>query len=326
LRLLSLGIAALTIGFGFGWLAVPPGASLSETVQAKGFDSTNFESTSFESTWAALRSPAPDHARWRVASLETEAVFQPTREGRPSGSAASAEHTVIDARAVSFEDRFRALFRAPGNAPSAEAPQLSANQGSGHAAPARPVGPRVASLAPLPVVRPASLSKPQLRRAEAPEESTSSPDQDGHTAIYDISAHRVYLPNGEPLEAHSGLGSRLDDPRYVSEKGVGATPPNVYDLSLREELFHGVRALRLNPVGSGNMYGREGLLAHSYMLGPNGQSNGCVSIDNYQAFLNAFLSGEVNRLVVVDHLATPPGPKTALDWVPRTIRALFGHS
>jgi hypothetical protein len=35
------------------------------------------------------------------------------------------------------------------------------------------------------------------------------------------------------------------------------------------------------------MFGRDGLLAHPYMLGPNGQSNGCVSFSDYPAFLDA---------------------------------------
>jgi hypothetical protein len=62
------------------------------------------------------------------------------------------------------------------------------------------------------------------------------------------------------------------------------------------------------------------------MLGPNGQSNGCVSFNDYPTFLNAVLTGEVNRLVVVEHLATTPGPKTAFGWLPETIKALFGRS
>jgi hypothetical protein len=129
---------------------------------------------------------------------------------------------------------------------------------------------------------------------------------DRHTAIYDISAHTVFLPDGRVLEAHSGLGSRLDDPRYVGLKSRGPTPPNVYDLELRDGLFHGVRALRLTPVGDGKMFGRDGILAHSYMLGRSGQSNGCVAFNNYPAFLRAFLDGEVDRLVVVEHLAGAP--------------------
>jgi hypothetical protein len=120
------------------------------------------------------------------------------------------------------------------------------------------------------------------------------------TAIYDISAQVVTLPNGERLEAHSGLGDKLDDPRYVHVPMRGATPPGTYTLTEREQLFHGVRALRLNPVGgSGAIYGRVGLLAHTYMLGPNGDSNGCVSFRNYDRFLQAYLRGEVRRLVVV---------------------------
>ena len=120
------------------------------------------------------------------------------------------------------------------------------------------------------------------------------------TAVYDISAKAVYLPSGEKLEAHSGLGDHLDDPRYVHVRMKGATPPHVYDLSMRESLFHGVRAIRLNPVGgSGAIHGRAGLLAHTFMLGPNGDSNGCVSIRNYDRFLQAYLKGEIRKLVVV---------------------------
>ena len=111
------------------------------------------------------------------------------------------------------------------------------------------------------------------------------------------------MPNGRRLEAHSGLGNLMDDPSHINAKGRGPTPPNVYDLTLREQPFHGVRAIRLNPVDESKMFGRDGILAHTYMLGPNGQSNGCVSFSNYNAFLTAYLSGEVTRLVVVDHLA-----------------------
>ena len=122
---------------------------------------------------------------------------------------------------------------------------------------------------------------------------------DGQTAVYDISAQAVYLPNGTKLEAHSGLGGLMDNPAYVDKRMVGATPPNVYDLKPREKLFHGVAALRMTPVGENEMHGRTGLLVHSYLLGPNGDSNGCVSIKDYDRFLAAYRNGEVKRLVVV---------------------------
>jgi hypothetical protein len=48
--------------------------------------------------------------------------------------------------------------------------------------------------------------------------------------------------------------------------------------------------------------GRAGLLAHSFMLGPNGDSNGCVSFRNYDAFLQAYLDHKVKRLAVVARL------------------------
>ena len=155
-----------------------------------------------------------------------------------------------------------------------------------------------------PAMPPAPSTHKPLPSPQARRDLISMPGADSHTAIYDIEAHTVYLPDGDRLEAHSGLGKRLDDPRYVSEKNRGPTPPNVYDLVLRNEPFHGVRAIRLNPVGEGHMFGRDGILAHTYMLGPSGQSFGCVSFRDYHAFLQAFLEGEVNRLIVVPHLGT----------------------
>jgi hypothetical protein len=125
---------------------------------------------------------------------------------------------------------------------------------------------------------------------------------DRFTAVYDISAHIVYMPDGTQLEAHSGLGSRLDDPRHADERMHGVTPPNIYDLQLREGLFHGVRALRMIPQDEEKAFGRTGLLAHTYMLGPNGDSNGCVSFKNYDVFLQAYLNREIKRLAVVTRL------------------------
>ncbi len=125
---------------------------------------------------------------------------------------------------------------------------------------------------------------------------------DRFTAVYDISAHTVYLPDGTRLEAHSGFGAWLDDPRHTDERMRGATPATVYDLQPRESPFHGVQALRLIPLESDKVFGRTGLLAHTFMLGPNGQSNGCVSFRNYDAFLRAYMSGEIKRLAVVARL------------------------
>ncbi len=126
---------------------------------------------------------------------------------------------------------------------------------------------------------------------------------DNQTAVYDISAHAVYLPSGLRLEAHSGLGNLRDDPEHVNQRMVGSTPPATYELKPREKLFHGVAALRMLPVDGSSTLGRAGLLVHSFMLGPDGDSNGCVSIRDYERFRKAYDDGEIARLVVVPSLS-----------------------
>jgi len=164
---------------------------------------------------------------------------------------------------------------------------------------------QVASAVPPPVPAPPALEKSAPVK-EAHNRTIVLPGRESRTAVYDISARTVYMPNGERLEAHSGLGEKMDNPRYVRVRMRGPTPPNVYELTLRQQIFHGVRAIRLNPVDENRMFGRDGMLAHTYMLGPNGQSNGCVSFRDYSRFLRAYLNGEVTRLVVVPHLGDMP--------------------
>lgn len=127
-----------------------------------------------------------------------------------------------------------------------------------------------------------------------------APPYERDTAVYDITAKTVYLPDGTKLEAHSGLGSNLDDPRSQRTRMRGVTPPHIYTLKPREALFHGVPALRLTPVGGESaIYGRDGLLAHTFMLGPNGDSNGCVSFKDYYAFLDAYKNKGIRKLAVL---------------------------
>jgi Protein of unknown function (DUF2778) len=329
-RSISAGIAALSLGFAVGLLATydvrPANAGLG-VVLARISDFGMIHPNSDE-----LR-PADGpqgRALVRVASLGPE-LFSESMMEEPDPPVVTRSH-------FSFNERFFASLERPfsvvalargGAAETTEADERAydappPSPDAGERATASPAAgrsaPKLASVnssSPL-----AGAAKKRLRTADA---SNPASGADSRTAIYDISAHTVYLPNGRRLEAHSGLGGQMDDPRYITAKGRGPTPPNVYDLTLREEMFHGVRAIRLNPVDDGKMFGRAGMLAHTYMLGPNGQSNGCVSFSDYPAFLNAFLRGEVDRLVVVDHLGNAPSQE-ASGWLPEAILNLFRRS
>lgn len=119
-------------------------------------------------------------------------------------------------------------------------------------------------------------------------------------AVYDISAAKVFMPDGSVLEAHSGIGRMADNPKYAHVKMNGPTPPHTYNLRMREKRFHGVEAIRMLPVDGKNKFGRDGFLTHSYLLrGGREESHGCVAFANYDKFLKAFKAGKVKQLVVV---------------------------
>jgi len=170
--------------------------------------------------------------------------------------------------------------------------------------PSRSLGPTLAYAAPdtTNLTTPAAPAKTSIFSFFNPQ-PTRPAGYDDHTAVYDITGRVLYLPDGSKIEAHSGLGPYMDDPNHVNERLRGATPPDLYDLQPRESLFHGIAAIRLIPVGGEEaIYGRAGLLAHPFMMGDNGDSNGCVSIKDYDAFLKAFQEGKVTRLAVVAKL------------------------
>ena len=163
------------------------------------------------------------------------------------------------------------------------------------------IEPQLASLPPQPLPQPKSGESGILDRLFADPDRAAKAvlAANPNTVLYDITKRVVYLPDGDRLEAHSGFGEWIDDPESVHRKMVGVTPPNVYAVSFREKPFHGVRALRMKPVGSGNMYGRDGILAHSYLLGDAGASNGCISVKDYDKFLKAYEDGKFNQIIVL---------------------------
>ena len=331
LRSLSFAIAALAVGF-----ALKSGGIYAADADDVGTrsESPNRPSTLFDSRPMALQNRG-DHLQIRLASLESDfsSYIGPAAEERQRTNGASFNDRFASSfgdRVSSFNERFSFTTEAASDmATNSIQPSRSVSELQvGPDARPEPVKRQNARLAmlhapsgPLPGARP-SVATLSVRPAD-PTDALKDPDS--RTAVYDITSRVVYLPNGEKLEAHSGLGSHMDDPASVGVKNQGATPPNVYKLSLREQLFHGVRAIRLTPVDGSKMFGRDGLLAHSYMLGPNGDSNGCVSINDYPRFLNAFLNGEVDRLVVVERLANAPAPKTGIGWLER-LKGLFSSS
>jgi hypothetical protein len=355
---LAAGGAAFAVGFVvFTWLPHdagpvdpatrdPQGVAVSTSTAIKSklrYDGTDVASHKADDRFALPWPEARSQPTVASASFGERFGFDRPAAARPAAQAAQAT--------LAFNDRFGGEdLGDAGPVRSAVAEQRTTFARASTTAPRPPARSVIAQAAPKRAVKAgfqlASASDTPMALGYAPDESANgagvtdslkglvTKDADPfaevdtrRTAIYDISSRVVYLPNGRRLEAHSGLGRHMDNPRSVGLKNVGATPPNVYDLKMRESLFHGVRALRLIPKDNAKMYGRDGILAHTYMLGPNGQSNGCVSFSDYSAFLDAYLRGDVTRLVVVERLAgAPPSPKTAADWFSNTLNDIFRRS
>jgi hypothetical protein len=340
---LLCGCAALTFTAGFGaWvLSTPPVSAPQIVVARSASDSPPARRVANPYgdliAFAAAPSPPPprDEANPYGALVDLQPDSSPSPPARPEAAAPDSVAPVLAAPDVPLPpERDVARIDAAAPLPPARPPEFAALAPAARSAP-RPLERAAAAAAPVddrnvfeklvglaPAAAPAESSlayaSPEagsVRARSAPAADSAlgsslfSPKMappagaDRNTAVYDISARTVYLPDGTRLEAHSGLGDYLDDPRHVDLRMRGATPPHLYELQPRGELFHGVAALRLVPVGGdGAVYGRSGLLAHTYMLGPNGDSNGCVSIRDYDAFLKAFQDGKFTRLAVVAKL------------------------
>jgi hypothetical protein len=168
-----------------------------------------------------------------MASLETGFSFKPSLEeseqpASTSRHASFGERFLFDQKLASFDEPF-----AGGDISVAEAEDSDSNVLNYAYLPPPARGSRHLNLLPAdlrpslqrPALSPpASAVRKRVATAEASKHSISPPDDDNRTAIYDIAARTVYLPNGRRLEAHSGLGSHMDDARYVHLKRLGPTP------------------------------------------------------------------------------------------------------
>lgn len=132
------------------------------------------------------------------------------------------------------------------------------------------------------------------------------PGRSSKIAVYDISAAVVHMPDGSKLKANSGIGHRMNKPKYAYVKNLGPTPPNVYKLRMRERRFHGVEAIRMLPYDVAAMRGRDGMLAHSPLLRRSKGSHGCVAFTHYDKFLRAFKQGKVKTMIVVPDMSKLP--------------------
>jgi hypothetical protein len=346
---IAAGVAAFATGFIF-YMCLTLGRGPAEVgSRADGGDLFVSGSThpQRDSLTTAVGADMRGGSRVRLASLATElyspfAFTEPGDSPELSTRSSFGERFALDLLGVpggfsqraqataSFDDRFidnatPTAAQSAAAAPPATAPHAAATVAAPRAATRSTVAQAAPKRSTEARVRLASASDTALPLGYAPTDSVKAsltpknadPPDDvvtSRTAIYDITARTVYMPSGRRLEAHSGFGEQMDDPRYVKLRMTGPTPPNVYKLRMRESLFKGVQAIRLIPTDAARMHGRAGILAHSYLLGPNGQSNGCVSIRDYQEFLDAYLRGEIDRIVVVERLAQAPAPKTAGDW------------
>lgn len=317
---LSFGAAAVALGFILNLPGPKPDPADTEfPVVRAGFSFIGATSHQDKTATQSRRQAEP----LRLASLDPQISLDSL--GGDDASSADSETTLLQKRA-SFADRFASLNDRQASFDErfgAEKPELTGSVRTTPNQAGQDTDRSVVRLPESPPTPPVS-KRQQPRPGQASRSPSPTPGDDRRrTAIYDISARVVYMPDGRRLEAHSGLGKFMDNPSHVNLRMRGSTPPNLYKLTERERLFHGVRALRMTPTDHSKMHGRAGILAHTYMLGPNGQSNGCVSFKNYPEFLNAYLRGEVTHIAVVDRLDNPPGPALASGWLPNIVRNLF---
>lgn len=265
---------------------------------------------------AAAGAPAQQPLALPAASPDRHQTLLAYADHSPAGTAGAALSTLL---APSEEDLAAEQTPAPETDAAAVGPVFEDTPSEAPVPQSRPRD--VVASAPAPEAEPADERKTPKQqtlayaRPDAPAESRPSgglgrslrnlfggggTKNNAGVAVYDISAAKVYMPDGSVLEAHSGIGKMADNPRYVHVKMNGPTPPHTYNLRMRESRFHGVEAIRMLPVDGKNKYGRDGFLTHSYLLrGGREESHGCIAFADYPRFLAAFKQGKVRQIVVV---------------------------
>jgi len=211
-RSLCAGIAALAIGFAL--------ESVGRRVVGAASAGLRAESALF-SVFETIRPKSLDHraSLVRVASLETGFAFEPAVEeleppASTSRHASFGERFLFDQELASFDERFAGADISVAETEDGESNVLNyahlPSPGPGeHAIAQSATGRSTPKLAPAALSPPASAARKRVATAEAPKDSISPAYDDSRTAIYDIAARTVYLPNGRRLEAHSGFGDHI---------------------------------------------------------------------------------------------------------------------
>jgi len=205
----TLGLV-VTYGLAHGRLrAVPSRLSVSKTTASMSFDFQRPEG-----------SQMPKSSATRLASLEMPVSGFETDDIDPSALArppsAFGDRLLPVERSDTFDQRFEGLAVWSDTDPA----MIGEREGSAGTArqPTREKATDQSAIGRSPR-KPAAAStlvtaeKKRVRTAELSQDSL--PFADSHTAVYDIAAHTVYMPNGRRLEAHSGLGNLMDDPSLV---------------------------------------------------------------------------------------------------------------
>ena len=258
-------------------------------------------------TALAMALPLPD----RFGPATVAAVSKPVAPDAPLviAPAGSTQPTFRMASAATAEAAWGSLARLLVEEPAAEETAVEE--------------PVQVAMVPLPEAAAKPARRPKAEQPEPEALAFAKPDRpvdpkpfnklfkrQEKVAVYDIAAGLVYMPDGSKLEAHSGIGKMADNPKYVHVRNSGPTPPNTYKLTMRESRFYGVEAIRMTPLTSQPMHGRDGFLTHSYLLrSRRPESHGCVAFANYPLFLKAFKQGKVTHLVVVPSLKDATVPK-----------------
>ena len=138
---------------------------------------------------------------------------------KPAGTVVAAKPEKPAAAAEKPAGLLAGLLSAKPEKPAApEKPQQPAKTLN----PSKPGKPEVA-MAAMAFARPDS---PDRGMTNAFNGLFNKPKAGNGVAVYDISAGVVIMPNGDRLEAHSGIGKMADNPRFVHVKMNGPTPPN----------------------------------------------------------------------------------------------------